>query len=47
MLFDEKVSKSSDFCYLELSLYPSVTDNVEALNTLIRERDNHRGSRES
>ena len=38
---DEKSSKSSEFCYLELGLYPSITDIVEAMNTLIQERHNH------
>ena len=41
MFFDEKLSKSSEFYYLEPELYPSITDIVEALNTLIQERRNH------
>ena len=41
MSFDEKFSKSSEFYYLEPSLYPSITDIVEAKNTLIQEIHNH------
>ena len=41
MFFDKKLSKSSEFYYLESSLYPSITDIVEAMNTLIQERHNH------
>ena len=33
--------KSSVFYYLEPGLYPSITDIVEAMNTLIQERHNH------
>ena len=36
-----KFSKSSVFYYLEPGLYPSITDNVEAANTLIQERHKH------
>ena len=39
--FDKKLSKSSEFYYLEPGLYPSITDIVEAMNILIQERDNH------
>ena len=41
MFCDEKLSKSSEFYYLEPGLYPSITDIVEAMNTLIQERHNH------
>ena len=41
MFFDEKLSKSSEFYYLEPGLYPSITDIVEAMNTIIQERHNH------
>ena len=41
MFFDEKLLKSLDFYYLEPGLYPSITDIVEAMNTLIQERHNH------
>ena len=41
MVFDKKLSKSSEFYYLEPGLYPSITDFVEAMNTLIQERHNH------
>ena len=41
MFFDRKLSKSSDFYYLDPGLYPSITDIVEAMNTLIQERHNH------
>ena len=39
--FDKELSKSSEFYYLEPGLYPSITDIVEAMNTLIQERHNH------
>ena len=41
MFFDKKFSKSSEFYCLAPGLYPSVTDIVEAMNTLIQERHNH------
>ena len=41
MFFDTKLSKSSEFYYLEPDLYPSITDIVEAINILIQERHNH------
>ena len=41
MFFDKKLSKLSEFYYLEPGLYPSITDIVEAMNTLIQERHNH------
>ena len=41
MFFDKKLSKSSEFSYLEPGLYPSITDIVEAMNILIQERHNH------
>ena len=41
MFFDKKLSKLSDFYYLEPGLYPSITDIVEAMNILIQERHNH------
>ena len=41
MFFDKKLSKSSEFHYLEPGFYPSITDIVEALNILIEERHNH------
>ena len=37
MYFDKKLSKSSEFYYLEPGLYPSITDIVEAMNILIQE----------
>ena len=37
----KKLSKSSEFYYLEPGLYPSITDIVEAMNILIQERHNH------
>ena len=42
MLFDKKLSKSSEFYYLEPGLHPSMTDIVEAMNTLIQERQPQR-----
>ena len=41
MFFDKKFSESSEFYHLELGLYSSITDIVEAMNTLIQERHNH------
>ena len=41
MFFDKKLSKSSEFYYLETGLHPSITDVVEAKNILIQERQNH------
>ena len=41
MFFDKKLSKSSEFYYLEPGLYPSITDIVEAMNNLIQERHIH------
>ena len=41
IFFDKKLSKSSEFYYLESGLHPSSTDIVEAMNTLIQERHNH------
>ena len=39
--FDEKLSKSTSPYNLEPGLYTSITDIVEAMNTLIQERNNH------
>ena len=42
MFFDlKKRSKSSEFYYLEPSLCPCITDNIEAMNNLIQERHIH------
>ena len=41
MFLDKKHSKSSEFYYLEPGLHLSITDIVEAMNTLIQERHNH------
>ena len=41
MFFDKKISKSSEFYYLKPGFYPSVTDIVEAMNTLVQEKHNH------
>ena len=41
LFFDIKLLKSSAFYYLKPGLYPSITDNVEAINVLIQERHNH------
>ena len=35
MFFDKKRSKSLEFYHLEPALYPSITDIVEAMNTLL------------
>ena len=39
--FNEKLSKSTSTYNLEPGLYTSITDIVEAMNTLIQERNNH------
>ena len=41
MFFDKKLSKLSDVYFLEPGLYPSITDIVEAMNTLIQQRHKH------
>ena len=38
---DEKLSKRSEFYYLEPGLHPSITDTVEAMNTLTQQGHNH------
>ena len=42
MFYDEKLSKTTEAFHLEPGLYSSITDIVEAMNTLIQERNNHR-----
>ena len=42
MFYDDKLSKTTEAYYLEPGLYSSITDIVEAMNTLIQERNNHR-----
>ena len=42
MFYDEKLSKTTEAYYLESGLYSSITDNVEAMNTLIQERNHQR-----
>ena len=42
MFYDEKLSKTTEAYYLEPGLYSSITDIVEAMNTLIQERNNQR-----
>ena len=41
MFYDDKLSKTTEAYYLEPGLYSSITDVVEAMNTLIQERNNH------
>ena len=41
MFFGKKISNSSEFYYLQPGPYPSITNIVEAMNTLIQERHNH------
>ena len=38
---DKKLSKSSEFYFLDPGLYTSFTDIDEAMNTLIQENHNH------
>ena len=40
-LFDEELSKSTSTYNLEPGLHTSITDIVEAMNTLIQEKNNH------
>ena len=40
-VFCQKLSKSSQFFYLEPGLYRFITEIVEAMNTLFQERHNH------
>ena len=42
MFYYEKLSKTTESYYLEPGLYSSMTDIVEAMNTLIHGRNNHR-----
>ena len=42
MFYDEKLSKTTEAYYLEPGLYSSITDIVEAVNTLIQEKNNHK-----
>ena len=39
--FDKKLSKPTSTCNLEPGLYTTITDIVEAMNTLIQEKNNH------
>ena len=39
--FEKKLSKSSEFYYLEPGLYPPIKDTVEAMNILIQDRHTH------
>ena len=42
MFHDDRISKTTEAYYLKPGLYSSITDIVEAMNTLIQERNNHR-----
>ena len=42
MFCDDKLSKTTEAYYLETGLYSSITDIVEAMKTIIQERNNHR-----
>ena len=42
IFYDEKLSRTTEAYYLEPGLYSSITDIVEAMNTLIQERNHHR-----
>ena len=42
MFYNEKLSETTEAYYLEPGQYSSITDNVEAMNTLIQESHNHR-----
>ena len=41
MFSDKKLSKLLEFYYLQSGLYPSITDNFEAMTTLIQQRHKH------
>ena len=41
MFYDEKLSKTTEAYYLEPGLYSSITDIVEAMKTLIQEKNVH------
>ena len=41
LFFDKKLSNLTEFYYLEPGLYPSITNIVDAMNTLIQEKHNH------
>ena len=45
MFYDEKVSKTTEACYLEPELNFFITDLVEAMNTMKQEKNNHRDTR--
>ena len=42
MFYDEKLSKTTEAYYLEPGLFCFITDIVEALNTIIQTRNNHK-----
>ena len=42
MIYEEKLSKTTEAYYLEFGLYSFITDIVEAMNTLIQEQNNHK-----
>ena len=42
MFYDKKTSKTTEAYYFEPGLYSSKTDILEAINTIIVERNNHR-----
>ena len=44
MFYDEKLSRTREAYYLEPGLLSSITDIVEAMNTLIQDKNHHRGS---
>ena len=41
LFHDNELSKTKDYYYLEPGLYHSITDIVEAMNSLIQNRNNH------
>ena len=42
MFYNEKLSKTTEFYYLEPGVYSSITDIMEAMNTIKQEKNNHR-----
>ena len=42
MFYDEKLSKTTEAYYLDPGMYSSISDILEAMDTIIQEKNNHR-----
>ena len=42
MFYNDELSNTTEAQYLEFKLYSSMTDILEAMNTLIPQKNNHR-----